>query len=248
MSEQNFIGNNDHLPQNAVDEPLPEQEVREFLCQYCDKKFCSTRALGGHQKAHRRERLVEKMEKQRRRWENMNSTQGITSRNQPYPYPFSSHIHYQGYFRGANLHHPISACMSNTMPSWPIGCPSSAYGGLHMPNTPSTTPQSMMEMSSSSLTAPQFGMADFRDGGQNVALLVPQRSNTLGFGLLSQANQTPSIVQGVERNFIAQFDSQTHPLMSHTSQIGEGPIQENPDVSSSSAQSTSGELNLNLTL
>ncbi|GAU11380.1 hypothetical protein TSUD_343710 [Trifolium subterraneum] len=116
------------------------------------------------------------------------------------------------------------------MPSWAIGSPSSSYGGLHMSNTPSATPQSVMQMPSSSLTAPQFGMTNFWGGGQNVALSIPQRSNTLGFGLLSQANQTPSIVEGVERNFIAQIDSQTH------------------DVSSSSIQSTSEQLNLNLTL
>jgi hypothetical protein len=30
---------NQPLSQNATDEPLSEQEVREFICHYCDKKF-----------------------------------------------------------------------------------------------------------------------------------------------------------------------------------------------------------------
>ncbi|KAJ1404524.1 Zinc finger C2H2-type [Sesbania bispinosa] len=41
-----------------------EQEVQavepQYSCKYCNKKFTSTQALGGHQNAHRRERVITK--------------------------------------------------------------------------------------------------------------------------------------------------------------------------------------------
>ncbi|MCI22379.1 zinc finger protein 3-like, partial [Trifolium medium] len=129
------------------------------------------------------------------------------------------------------------------MPSWAIGSPSNGYGGLHMSNSSPTTPQFPMQMPNPSLTIPQFGMTNFRGGGQNVALPIPQRSNTLGLGLFAQANQIPSIAEGTERNFNAQFRSQTLPLLSHIDPIGGDLIQINHNISSPPTQSTSEALN-----
>ncbi|XP_027934786.1 zinc finger protein GIS3-like [Vigna unguiculata] len=141
---------------------VPKQ--RQFSCKFCNKKFPSSQALGGHQNAHRRERVLSRIDR-----EIDMGTFGLGVHM--YPYSTMAHQHpFRGpipFYYEPNMH-PMT--QMSTMP-WPL-VPSYGNQGLHNTST----------------SGQRFGMTNL--GG--ISVETPQSVYQRGLGFGFEHNQVHS--------------------------------------------------------
>ncbi|CAL0331259.1 unnamed protein product [Lupinus luteus] len=176
------------LVENSNNKGVIKPKEHEFSCKFCNKKFLNFQALGGHQNAHRRERILSKMNK-----EIAMGTFGFSA----YPCPCSSmeNIHP---FHGSSCYHAAHMNPMAQMSPMPWHHSGHGYGNQGLHNTP--------------FSGHQFGITS----NLSTSVQTPQNLNQSDVGFGCEPYQASSLKDVVNKSTTTQNDLEGHPKNHYT--------------------------------